>query len=147
MHIKHVSLVDDELVVAFEHLVPQLTSNGVPPSRELLERMVASDATALFVARWPDANGSIVGSGTLNIVYAPSGVHARIEDVIVDASVRGHGIGEAITLALLEHAQNCGVKYVALTSNPKRLAANKLYQKIGFKHWETNVYRFDCNHG
>ena len=29
---------------------------------------------------------------------------------------------------------------VALTSNPWREAANKLYQKVGFKKWEMNVY-------
>jgi hypothetical protein len=28
-----------------------------------------------------------------------------------------------------------------LTSNPKRIAANKLYQAMGFERKETNVYR------
>jgi ribosomal protein S18 acetylase RimI-like enzyme len=35
------------------------------------------------------------------------------------------------------------VKTVDLTSRPSRVAANKLYQKIGFVARETNIYRYD----
>lgn len=143
MHIQRVSAVTDELLAAFAHLMPQLTPNWPPPSRALLERMVASDLAALFTARWPDANSPIAGVGALAVVLAPSGAHARIEDVIVDSALRGKGIGGALTLALLDHARQAGVKYVALSSNPRREAANALYQKMGFKRWETNVYRYD----
>lgn len=30
-----------------------------------------------------------------------------------------------------------------LTSNPTRIAANKLYQKLGFEQKQTNVYRMN----
>ncbi len=143
MYIERVTTVTDELLAAFAHLMPQLTANWPPPSRELLERLVASEAAALFVARWPDSDGPIVGAGSLAVVLAPSGAHARIEDVVVDSNLRGKGIGAALTQTLLEHARRAGVKYVALTSNPRREAANALYLKLGFKRWETNVYRFD----
>ncbi len=143
MHIEQVSRVTDELVQAFARLMPQLTPNWPPPSRELLGQIASSALTALYVIRWPDSGGPIVGAGALAIVLAPSGAHARIEDVIVAAEYRGHGLGEALTLALLEHARRVGVKYVALTSNPRREAANRLYQKLGFKPWQTNVYRLD----
>lgn len=143
MFIERVIAVTDDLLAAFARLMPQLTPNWPPPSRDLLERLVASECALLLAARWPDAGGPIVGVGALAIVLAPSGAHARIEDVVVDSTLRGKGIGEALTRALLEQARQAGVKYVALTSNPRREAANALYQKVGFKRWETNVYRYD----
>ena len=36
-----------------------------------------------------------------------------------------------------------GAKTVDLTSRPSREAANRLYQRLGFKQRETNVYRYD----
>ncbi len=143
MHIEQVHSVTDELLDAFARLMPQLTANWPPPSRELLQQITDSAQAALFVARAPDSAGLIVGAATLAVVLAPSGAHARIEDVVVDSNYRGQGIGQALTLALLDYARQVGVKYVALTSNPRREAANKLYQKLGFIPWQTNVYRYD----
>ncbi|NOY97934.1 MAG: hypothetical protein GXP40_01860 [Chloroflexi bacterium] len=37
-------------------------------------------------------------------------------------------------------AKEYGANGVMLTSNPRRVAANKLYQEIGFKDWQTNLY-------
>lgn len=143
MHIERVHSVTDELQEAFARLMPQLTANWPPPSRELLQQITGSAQVALFVARAPDSAGVIVGAATLAVVLAPSGAHARIEDVVVDSDYRGQGIGQALILALLDHARRLRVKYVALTSNPRREAANKLYQKLGFTPWQTNVYRYD----
>jgi len=79
----------------------------------------------LLIARYPDEQADMVGMLTLIIYRVPFGVRARIEDVVVDAAMRGKGIGEA------------------LTSNPKREAANRLYQRLGFKHWQTNIYFYE----
>jgi hypothetical protein len=40
----------------------------------------------------------------------------------------------------LRIAKESGADGVALTSSPRREAANRLYQKMGFKRWETNLY-------
>lgn len=132
--------VDDELVEAFARLVPQLSSSNPPPSRQQLEEIVASDATALFVAR---VNGRIVGSLTLATFRIPTGLRAWIEDVVVDSDARGHGVGEALNTAALDEARRRGAVTVDLTSRPSREAANRLYQRLGFVARETNVYRFD----
>jgi ribosomal protein S18 acetylase RimI-like enzyme len=58
----------------------------------------------------------------------------------VDETARGLGIGEALTREALRIAQESGADGVALTSSPRRVAANQLYQKMGFKRWETNLY-------
>lgn len=58
----------------------------------------------------------------------------------MDESFRKQGIGKALVLSALKMAQNAGAEGVALTSNPQRIEANNLYQRMGFKRWETNLY-------
>ncbi len=132
-------VVDDELVAAFEHLIPQLSSSSPPPSRELLTDLVHGPDSALFLAR---VDGAIVGSLTLAFYRIPTGMKAWIEDVVVDDAARGHGVGRLLSEAAVDEARRRGAKNVSLTSRPKREAANRLYQRIGFDHYETNVYRF-----
>jgi ribosomal protein S18 acetylase RimI-like enzyme len=134
-----VHTVDDELVEAFERLIPQLSSSSPPPSRDHLTAMVESDDTVLYVAR---VNGRILGSLTLAFYRIPTGTKAWIEDVVVDAEARGHGVGELLNRAALDEARARGAKNVSLTSRPSREAANRLYRRIGFEHYETNVYRY-----
>ncbi|HEY0519771.1 MAG TPA: GNAT family N-acetyltransferase, partial [Ilumatobacteraceae bacterium] len=64
-------------------------------------------------------------------------------DVVVDETARGHGVGEAMSMAAVEEARRHGAKAVSLTSRPSREAANRLYQRIGFSIRDTNVYRYD----
>lgn len=140
VHISIASTVDDELVTAFERLIPQLSSSNPPPTAAELTALVSSDTSTLFIAR---VDGQIVGSLTLAMFRIPTGIRAWIEDVVVDSSARGHGVGEALNFAALEHAKKNGAITVDLTSRPSREAANRLYQRIGFKARETNVYRYE----
>ncbi len=143
IQIERVTRVDAELLEAFQRLVPQLTRNNPPPSGQDLGDLVASESSALFVAR--DVAGVIVGAANVTIYRVPTGIRAIIEDVIVDASARGLGTGEALVRRALEEARLRGAPAVTLTSNPKREAANRLYQRMGFQLRETNayVYKFD----
>jgi len=134
-----VHAVDDELVEAFNRLIPQLSSSSPPPSRDHLAALVDSEDTVLFVAR---VDGRIMGSLTLALYRIPTGTKAWIEDVVVDADARGHGVGELLNQAALEEARSRGAKDVSLTSRPAREAANRLYRRIGFEPRETNVYRY-----
>jgi ribosomal protein S18 acetylase RimI-like enzyme len=104
--------------------------------------MVGSPAITLLVAREPDAGSEIVGSLTLVMFRIPTGLRAWIEDVVVEASQRGKGIGEALTREALAAAQEAGATSVDLTSRSSREAANRLYQRMGFERRETNVYRY-----
>jgi ribosomal protein S18 acetylase RimI-like enzyme len=78
---------------------------------------------------------------TLVIYSTPAGRHAWIEDVVVDEAFRGRQLGEALTREAIGMAREAGAKAVSLTSRPAREAANRLYQKMGFLRWETNLYR------
>jgi ribosomal protein S18 acetylase RimI-like enzyme len=132
--------VTDELVEAFARLIPQLSSSSAPISRIELTEITSSEADTLFMAR--DSQGRIVGSLTLAVFRIPTGVRAWIEDVVVDDSARGAGVGEALVDAAVERARSLGAKTVDLTSRPSREAANRLYLRVGFVVRSTNVYRF-----
>jgi ribosomal protein S18 acetylase RimI-like enzyme len=140
VQVEEVTKVDDELVAAFARLVPQLSSSSPPPTERELAAIVTSRATALFVAR---EHGEIVGSLSLVLFRIPTGLRAWIEDVVVDESARGKGVGEALSRAAIDHALKAGAKTVDLTSRPSREAANRLYERLGFKKRETNVYRYE----
>lgn len=68
---------------------------------------------------------------------------AIVEDMIVDESQRGKGLGEKILLDLIKQGKKDGVEVFELTTNPKRIAANGLYQKVGFRLHPTNHYLLD----
>lgn len=134
--------VTPELVAAFEHLIPQLSSSNPPPTADELRLIVDSEASILLVAIDRDDADRILGSLTLAWFRIPTGVRAWIEDVVVDEVARGIGVGESLNRVALERARDLGARTVDLTSRPSRAAANRLYQRIGFEPRDTNVYRF-----
>jgi ribosomal protein S18 acetylase RimI-like enzyme len=141
LSIARVETVTQELLSAFERLIPQLTKAPIPTPEEL-QKLIDSPCV-LILARSSEAGGQIVGAATLGVFRTPSGLHAHVEDVIVDDALRGQGIGEALVKGLLDIAREMGLKGVSLTCNPRRAAANGLYRKMGFKKWETNVYWYE----
>jgi ribosomal protein S18 acetylase RimI-like enzyme len=140
MEIYEATEVTEELVQAFQCLVPQLSSSAKIPGRKELREIVDSPALTLLMAR---EEGKIVGSLSLVVFPIPTGVRAWIEDVIVDQSMRGRGLGEALTRAAIEVAKAKGAKTVDLTSRPSREAANRLYVRVGFELRQTNAYRYN----
>ena len=65
---------------------------------------------------------------------------AVVEDMIVDIEYRGRGLGRMLMEELISRAKKDGVEVMELTTNPKREAANILYQNVGFKIHPTNHY-------
>jgi len=139
MQIEIVTEATDELYDVFQRLVPQLTDNNPPPSINDLAALVRDSSSTLMVAR--TERGEIVGALTLTVYHVPTGLRSIIEDVIVDNSARGQGVGEALMKHAIEIAREKGAKNISLTSNPMREAANRLYVKVGFKKRETNAYQ------
>ncbi len=135
--------VDNELVDAARRLYPQLNPAAAPPDAEELQEIVSSPATTLVLARDPANGDRIIGSLILVTFRLGRGLKAIIEDVVVDTVARGHGIGEALSREAIRLAAERGAVFVDLTSLPAREAANRLYQRIGFKKRDTNVYRYE----
>ena len=139
MRIDIVTKADEELYEAFQRLVPQLTNNNPPPSLNDLADLVRDSSSTLMVAR--NEENEIIGALTLTVYRVPTGIRSIIEDVIVDTSARGQGIGEALMLRAIEIAKEKGASNISLTSNPLREAANRLYLRVGFKKRETIAYQ------
>ncbi|MFF1922737.1 GNAT family N-acetyltransferase [Streptomyces sp. NPDC058221] len=129
----------DELVEAFARLLPQLSSRAAPLDHQAVGRLTDCDTNTLLVAR---IDGRIVGTLTLVVSPLPSGSRGHIEDVVVDADTRGHGVGKVLIDRALRLAAAAGARTVDLTSRPSREAANRLYVRAGFQQRDSTVYRF-----
>ena len=140
MHIGKVSEVTRELHEALGRLIPQLGIYKTPPTFDELNELIHSESSVLLVAREPDEHGPIVGILCLIIYRVPTGLRSIIEDVVVDEQMRRQGIGEVLVRKAIELARNSGAEGVSLTSNPRREAANQLYQSMGFELRQTNPY-------
>ncbi|QXP70823.1 GNAT family N-acetyltransferase [Polaribacter sp. R2A056_3_33] len=138
MKIYKLETVNDHILKAFIKLIPQLSTSCILPNQKDLEDIVSSGNTMLFIA---EENNNVLGTLTLVFNKIPTGNKVWIEDVVVDNAARGKGVGEKLTQFAIEFTANKGIKSINLTSSPGRIAANKLYQKLGFIKRETNVYR------
>ena len=133
------SKVTSETVDAFGRLLPQLSSSAPPLDEAALEAIIGGPASTVLIAR---SDGLITGTLTLVMFPIPTGLRAWIEDVVVDESARGQGVGEALTQAAIRLAREAGARTVDLTSRPSRVAAGRLYQRLGFETRETRMYRY-----
>jgi len=121
-------------------LLNQLSDSPRLLAYEDFDRILNRPNFSLLVARDGE---KIVGMASLWSAEILMGKKAFIDDVVVLDSHRGQGIGENLIKGLIAHAKNNGSRYVELTSNPARVAANNLYQKLGFQKRDTNVYRLN----
>ncbi|WP_069161182.1 GNAT family N-acetyltransferase [Nocardia altamirensis] len=133
------SVVDDETVEAFERLLPQLSQSAKRLDRAALAQLVAAESTTVLVAH---SAGKLVGTLSLVMFPIPSGLRARVEDVVVDDSARGQGIGAALIEEAKSRATAAGARTLDLTSRASRTAANRLYERLEFQPRDSQVYRF-----
>jgi ribosomal protein S18 acetylase RimI-like enzyme len=131
--------VTGEVVEAFGRLLPQLSRSARPLGPADLEAVAGCPVNTVLIAR---SAGAIVGTTILVMFPLPTGLRARIEDVVVDESARGQGAGAAMTLEALRLAREAGARTVDLTSRPARDAAGRLYERAGFKLRDSRVYRY-----
>ena len=140
MHIEKASELTEEIYNAVQRLVPQLGPHKICPTWDEMTALIRSEAATFLIARYPEETSEITGILTLTIYRVPTGGRSIVEDVIVDENMRRRGIAETLMLRAIDLAREAGASGVSLTSNPKREAANKLYQSMGFQKRETNAY-------
>ena len=121
-----------------EELLNQLTPQPSTLSEQTLRAVLDDSASRLYLL---EEENRVVGMLTLGIYVSPTGSKGWIEDVVVDDACRGRGYGRMLVAHAIEEARKAGVAQLMLTSNPLRVAANKLYQAMGFEKKETNCYK------
>jgi GNAT superfamily N-acetyltransferase len=85
-------------------------------------RLLTLEPAGCFVA---ELDGNCVGT-TCTCTFGPV---AWVAMVLVDASVRGQGIGTAMMRHALAHLDGCGVRTVHLDATPQ---GRPIYEKLGF---------------
>ena len=129
----------EEQLEAINSLLQVLTPNTPRLTYDDLAEIISAKNTYVFVVEY---DKKIAGMLTLVTYRIPSGAKAWIEDVAVDIAFQGKGIGKSLTEHAINFAKNLNIRKIDLTSSSDRIAANILYQKIGFVKRVTNYYRF-----
>ena len=123
---------------AMQRFLNQLTTEPMVLTESMFHQLLDSENSHLFFIIKDE---QIAGMLTVGIYHSPTGGKAWIEDVVVDETFRGQGLSKVLVAHAIEFVKSQQIPLLMLTSNPKRIAANKLYQAMGFERKETNVYR------
>lgn len=100
---------------------------------------LAADANAACLIF--EEGAELIGFGSLIIHKVPTkGEVARIEDIVISDNYQGKGLGRILVLRLIEIAKERKVSKINLTSNPMRVAAQKLYESVGFVKGNTDTF-------
>jgi GNAT superfamily N-acetyltransferase len=138
LRVEPVTEATTEVHTALARLLPQLNAKLTLPPFERLEAIVADPSVTLLVARERD---EIVGTATVIVYTTPFWIKARLDEVVVDESARGQGVGAALVSACVDIARAKGAQVAELQSGVLREAANRLYKRMGFELRESNLYR------
>ena len=142
MHIEIKEIKDNQPIYleTAQRLMDQLTTHPVKLTEEVFRQILASENSHLFFLWY---NEQIAGMLTVGTYYSPTGGKAWIEDVVIDSQFRGKGLSRKLVAHAIQFTQSLQIPTLMLTSNPKRIAANKLYQSMEFQPKETNVYKMN----
>ena len=137
-HIIEINTYSPEYHEAMQRFLDQLTPEHMTLTEEMVKQLIASENSHLFFLMQDE---QVAGMLTVGIYYSPTGGKAWIEDVVVDETFRGQGLSKLLVAHAIQFVESKQIPLLMLTSNPTRVAANKLYQAMGFGRKETNVYR------
>ena len=136
--IEQVKTFTPRLAEDVRNLTKQIGNNYKELTDQDVKDMLEASSNNLIIARLGE---QIVGMVTVLIFRIPYAKKGYIDDLIVDESYRGHGLGSQLLDRALVLAKEKEVAYIDFTSRPRRVAGNTLYEKLGFKKRDTNVYR------
>jgi ribosomal protein S18 acetylase RimI-like enzyme len=137
IQITEVTAYNPVYVPRINELLLQLTTGACFTEQDLKD-IVASPGSHLFLLFY---NGMIAGMLSVGSYQTPTGPKYWVEDVVVDNCYRGKSFGKKLIMHAIDYVSKQKEATLMLTSNPSRVAANKLYQSVGFQQKLTNVYK------
>ena len=98
-----------------------------------LKLLLGREDAAVLVAR--SAKDEVVGlvAAQLVVSTAEGALSVWIEDVVVDAAMRGHGAGRALLEAALEWAREAGATRAMLLIDTDNTPAEAFYARLGWQ--------------
>jgi GNAT superfamily N-acetyltransferase len=133
-------------------LLQQLSEQSTSPEAEVRPATEAHYAALRRITEDPNARllvaeqgGAVIG--TLTLYVMPNLSHggapfAIVENVVVDAALRGGGHGRLLMAHAEKLAQEAGCYKVSLTSNNKRVPAHAFYNHIGYTNSHKGFTRY-----
>ena len=137
MEIRELTSLNDAQWECLDVLMKQL-SDEKTVSRSMMEDVINDPGSHLYALFDGER---IAGCATLSVYYSPTGRKACIEDVVVNTDYRGRHLGRMLLEHLIAQARTMSPIELHLTSRPVRVAANALYQSMGFVKRDTNFYK------
>lgn len=116
-------------------LYRQLNPDNV--QRALAEILVPQNNVIFVICKIDDA---IVGTALLSTYKVISGYRGMVDDVVVDATQRGKGIGRKLMEKLLEEGKKIGLDEILLFTGHHRAPAIGLYTSMGFELRNSGLY-------
>lgn len=125
-------------IPALSHLLQQLFTQeadfhpDTPRQSSALRQIIEHPATGqILVAR---DQGQVIGMVSLlyTISTAEGGPVAWLEDMIVDPTRRGAGIGNELLAAAISHAKQQGLSRITLLTDASNSGAQRFYERAGF---------------
>lgn len=141
MQVKRITQATPELLAGLAGLIHELNPAKPAPTADWLAPLLANSDAYLLVAE-DETTHAILGTCTLAVVTSPEKRKGFLEALVVDETARSRGVGGALVQEALRLARQAGADDLHLTSSPKRQAANRLYQRLGFARRDTNVYAY-----
>jgi ribosomal protein S18 acetylase RimI-like enzyme len=129
--------VDAELAEGIDRLVSQVSSSGATPGRWEFDQMLADGGVVIIVAEMADI---VVGLIALAVFRTPTGVHAKIEDLIVDDEAHGRGVAESLARRALRTAASRGARFITVQCPESKPALGRIYERLGFERQGTTSY-------
>ncbi len=121
---------DEQRVLELLSQLLEMPVANSQPCRDMFRALLASDRGIVLVA---EDESAIVGviTASFNPAIRYGGSYAQIEELIVDESGRGKGVGARLAGALIEEARRRGCKEIGLYSLEH---TRPFYEKLGFTY-------------
>lgn len=150
MEVVELTSFSEKDLLDIDDLMHQLSTTSFCNEEKLQKVMEDADSHLYVIRKVQDVSdvsgvskglsGCIVATATLCVSHTPEFTLGGIEAVVVDSDCRGQGLARQLMEHILTEAKHFGCVKLHLTSNPRRVAANALYQKMGFQLYATNNY-------